>query len=365
MIRLAWVNAVYVILLNVATQSVRALLRSRRIVWVAAGVSLTLFAVVLALGITFEGEPWVENRPFTTNLVSGFCAALFGLPFALLVVQYISRVQAEHLQRKSAEKLARWAAEQLVDSVRRLAEFTHNAALAPAVHAMEASGRAMEEWRLRWQSDLAPVISSATAAYTGAPGVGPDRATLIAASRTQLAEMAREARVVVGSARTRGHSLRVMIGDDDRRRYHAAEVGAAWAFTDEHVRPRLVEVEAEWIERELYGYLRTSMYPSVSSGAQLDSVVSMLDDAMRTLEQIAREPESVISSTTHNRLYMPLFLPSHFDQIGRAIAEIEAIQQLEVHAVQGADQLRNLAGPKARPHTRSPRPRRPAAAARR
>lgn len=53
--------------------------------------------IVCDLALGWDKHLW-SDRPFLTNIASGLTAALFGLPFGLVVIAYLARLQEERLQ---------------------------------------------------------------------------------------------------------------------------------------------------------------------------------------------------------------------------------------------------------------------------
>jgi hypothetical protein len=217
----------------VVRHSLGAILRWPSLGWLVAAVSLSLGAVVLVLGLTFEGQPWVQDRPFLTNVVSGLCGALFGIPFALFVVQRIARTQAEQVQRKAAHKIARWAADQLVDAVRRLAAFTDSTDLLPAISHIGVVARRIEEIREVWRGRFSEAISQAAMVYGHMDHPGPD----LVALQPDLDKAAAEARSLLAALDTVSAELHRLIGDNATRRYLASEVAASWGRRPSTARP--------------------------------------------------------------------------------------------------------------------------------
>jgi hypothetical protein len=68
--------------------------------------------IVCDLALGWEKHLWA-NRPFLTNIASGLTAALFGLPFGLVVIAYLARLQEERLQDRQQARSARRAAAQM------------------------------------------------------------------------------------------------------------------------------------------------------------------------------------------------------------------------------------------------------------
>jgi hypothetical protein len=68
--------------------------------------------IVCDLALGWEKHLW-PDRPFLTNIASGLTAALFGLPFGLVVIAYLARLQEERLQDRQQARSARRAVAQM------------------------------------------------------------------------------------------------------------------------------------------------------------------------------------------------------------------------------------------------------------
>jgi hypothetical protein len=68
--------------------------------------------IVCDLALGWEKHLW-PSRPFLTNIASGLTAALFGLPFGLVVIAYLARLQEDRLQDRQQARSARRAAAQM------------------------------------------------------------------------------------------------------------------------------------------------------------------------------------------------------------------------------------------------------------
>jgi len=75
--------------------------------WLAGSV-----VIVCDLTLGWEKHLW-PGRPFLTNIASGLTAALFGLPFGLVVIAYLGRLQEERLQDRQQARSAGRAAAQM------------------------------------------------------------------------------------------------------------------------------------------------------------------------------------------------------------------------------------------------------------
>jgi hypothetical protein len=71
-----------------------------------------LAVIVCDLALGWEKHLW-PDRPFLTNIASGLTAALFGLPFGLVVIAYLARLQEERLQDRQQARSARRAVAQM------------------------------------------------------------------------------------------------------------------------------------------------------------------------------------------------------------------------------------------------------------
>jgi hypothetical protein len=93
-------------------------------VWTETGPALRTALVVLptAGGVLFLLSLWGDvvgfwtDKPFLTNVSSSVISALFGIPFALVILQRLSIDQASRLERLAVRRLAARAAEELAAS---------------------------------------------------------------------------------------------------------------------------------------------------------------------------------------------------------------------------------------------------------
>ena len=77
-------------------------------------------AVVTAVGVAGDLTGWWMRLPFLTNVASSLAGALFGVPFALLVLQRVAATERERYSQREAQRFARVAAAAVAAEVQRL-----------------------------------------------------------------------------------------------------------------------------------------------------------------------------------------------------------------------------------------------------
>lgn len=58
--------------------------------------------IIMAIGLEGDGDGWWNNHPFLGNLATSAVGACFGIPFALLILQYIIEHQSQITERRKA-----------------------------------------------------------------------------------------------------------------------------------------------------------------------------------------------------------------------------------------------------------------------
>src|SRR5689334_4938235 len=99
--------------------------------WRESDVRIRLIILILAsggvagvaIGIILDIRGIWSKLPFTTNLVSGVTGACFGVIFALVILQSVTRKQAEAQSRRQAEPLYRRGLADLEAAARGLFSF--------------------------------------------------------------------------------------------------------------------------------------------------------------------------------------------------------------------------------------------------
>jgi hypothetical protein len=311
--------------------------RRNRGVIIFSGFSVTLGLILLALGLLFEPEPWVQSRPFLVNLVSGLTGALFGIPFALLVIQRISFAQAQAAQEASARRIAKSGAEQLVRTTRRLAAFTDNPDLASAVSEFGDLASRIADYATRTRARFDSAINAAARAYGG--GIPPDLDLI----RPELTETAAEAGRLLSEIDRFTTRLTSLIGSDVERNHLAAEASASWRFIDDHVKPRLIEVGADWIDRDLFAFLRTNLYNAGPQPTALSNARNFFDSyrTRRTLTEMFESPDTIVNPSSSNVLFATLVPFYYIQLVEDCHAELDKFRQIDEKAGVAAAQLSN------------------------
>ncbi|WP_093085366.1 hypothetical protein [Pseudonocardia oroxyli] len=300
-----------------------------------SGISIALGAASLAAGMLVEDQGWVQDRPLLAIVFSGLTGALFGTPVVLLAVERISFVQAQKAQRVAAGTLAGTAADRLADAIRRLVAFTDSPALVPAINRLGETARRVEAQRELWRSKF-----KARAEPSSCPGrVSPDLEPRLWAD---LAEAAADARTLIDEIDAAGEALSSVIGDDEQRRRLASQASAAWRFIDDKVKPRLLEIDAPWLDQALSGYLQTVFHKSAPRGAQISRLSKALERGRDRLVAVAVRPQRLLGSGSHSFTEADLVGWIDLD-IGAALTELEDLRRLEERVTLALHQLRRAA----------------------
>ncbi|MGV9364252.1 hypothetical protein [Amycolatopsis sp. NPDC003731] len=61
--------------------------------------------ILLAIGIAGDANDWFSSLPFLTNILSGITSACFGIPLALVFLQWLTSLQSEELRKRSIMRL--------------------------------------------------------------------------------------------------------------------------------------------------------------------------------------------------------------------------------------------------------------------
>jgi len=316
------------------TQRARLRLPGSGLQWFCLA-SFTLGAACLAFGLIIEGEPWVADHPFGVNVASGVTTALFGIPFAILIVQRLIQSNERKARRAAVQGAAEWAADQLVATTRRLVAFTDDPALVATINDLGTLARSIEACRQEWASRYEQPFREAVLIYGRTHGdLVPDEELSAALDRG-----ASEARKLIAELdATRGH-LRELIGDDFIRRQHLLAVAAARSFVDEQVKPRLIGADTPETAGELFSFLMNGL-GDLRDGAAISRLTTAFDGARRELQAVVDTPARLVSATGH-AWHAPFYYDHELDQVSEARAEVAAIRQLETQAAEGARRLRS------------------------
>jgi hypothetical protein len=61
--------------------------------------------ILLTIGIMGDINDWFSSLPFLTNIISGITSACFGIPLALVFLQWLTSLQGEELRKRSIMRL--------------------------------------------------------------------------------------------------------------------------------------------------------------------------------------------------------------------------------------------------------------------
>lgn len=194
----------------------RMTLRLRRLFWnevdpVVRGVVIGL----LGTGLTMSTVGWVldltgkwSDLPFTVNMVSSAAAACFGLPIALVLLQYLLRQQEEHSGRIRLRRLAQSEAKKLSDFARRQVE---------------------DLGKVRNFREEVDVLLRR--AHTSSPRRDEE-----------------EGFDFKGPLLRAFGELQEVVPDAAARTANAAQLASAWRYLDEQLRPMASDVGLQWLE---------------------------------------------------------------------------------------------------------------------
>ena len=175
-----------------------------------------------AAGLWGDAAGWWDERGFLANLASSAAGGLFGVPFALVVIQYITARQADERERREVRHQASALARDLAADARQLVR-------------VEAYPQAV--------------------------------ATLRAALHDARAALQRDAEA---DAIGRAYGLwQEMVSSRTTTEVLLDRIGANWRTLKEDTRPRLQRIGAEWLDRELVELLDETLTPGLSAGMDL------------------------------------------------------------------------------------------------
>jgi hypothetical protein len=180
-----------------------------------------------AAGLWGDATGWWDNKSFLANLASSTAGALFGVPFALVVIQYITARQADERERRDVTHQGAQLARELATDARQLVRVeTHPQAVATLRAALRDARGAVERLAAGLDADPQPV-SRAYALWNET-----------VSSRT---------------------TTEVLL---DR-------ISVNWRSLKEDTRPRLQRIGVAWLDRELVELLDETLAAGTSAGADL------------------------------------------------------------------------------------------------
>jgi len=191
---------------------------------------LTLWSaglIAAAFGAWGDVAGWWQDKNFLANLASSAAGALFGVPFALVVIQYITARQADERERRDVTHQAAQLARELVADAKQLVRAeAHPQAVVDLRAALRRARGVLEQYASGIDSDPEAVLQ----AYA------------------LWQEMV--------SSRTTTELLL------DR-------IATNWRSLKEDTRPRLLRVGAVWLDRDLVELLDETLTAGLSAGVDL------------------------------------------------------------------------------------------------
>ncbi|MFM9697897.1 hypothetical protein [Streptomyces europaeiscabiei] len=193
----------------------------------ATYICLPFGVTMAAFGVYGDTVGWWNDFGFLTNLLSSMTSVLFGIPTALVVLGWLSTHQAETQARLSVRRRSRKGAARVRDALYlRVAEGVQSnlpSALQRASDANDQARMALQRYSQRSDSEAYAVLREAVAARD------------IALTELFPAEPAyREAEWF-------------------------NEIILSWRSLDEDVRPRLEELDLQWLSNRQYSDMRKAI----------------------------------------------------------------------------------------------------------
>jgi len=206
-------------------------------------------AVFAVSGVIADVLGWWGSLAFLTNLFSGITGAMFGIPFALIILRRLASWQAEELQKRNVERLKTAAARELSTSVSALLQPDRNPSVPTEIcGALDAADGAVK-------GAIAGARQILSAHFATGPRNSPPDI-----ESSEVEELLR----LIGEARTTlSHSLATLCkvlpsGTDVSETI--ADMSAKWRFLDEYVRPRVYELGGTWLDQPTFAYLQAALY---------------------------------------------------------------------------------------------------------
>lgn len=207
-------------------------------------------AVFAVSGVIADVLGWWGSLAFLTNLFSGITGAMFGIPFALIILRRLASRQAEELQKRNVERLKTAAARELSTSVSALLQPDRNPSVSTEIcGALDAADGAVE-------GAIAGARQILSTHFATGPMISPPPDI----ESSEVEEFLR----LIGEARTTlSHSLATLCkvlpsGTDVSETI--ADMSAKWRFLDEYVKPRVYELGGTWLDRPTFAHLQAALY---------------------------------------------------------------------------------------------------------
>ncbi|HZM84796.1 MAG TPA: hypothetical protein VFC19_54435 [Candidatus Limnocylindrales bacterium] len=187
----------------------------------------TTGVLAVALGVWGDATGWWDDKGFLANLASSLAGALFGVPFALVVIQHITARQADERERRDVTHKAAQLARELAADARELVR-------------VEAYPQAIANLRMALRRAVGALEQLASGQDTD-----PD---------------------AVNQAYVLWHE---MVNTRTTTELLLDRIWTNWRSLKEDTRPRLLRIGVPWIDRELEELLDEALAATRSAGADL------------------------------------------------------------------------------------------------
>jgi hypothetical protein len=240
--------------------------------------------MLMISGLIADVNGWWGSLVFLPNLFSGITGALFGIPFALIILQRLSYRQAEDLQRRNVVRLRQAAAKELHSSalvLLRCHGFTCiSVPLGDAIEVAFAAVTAVDEFPRPHEAK----------AFPGGFDVDGFMRCLGNARSELIKSITVLHRLLSSRAEVRNLIVDMM---------------AKWRFLDEYVKPRIYEAGGEWLDSQTFAHLHAALYRGDFSLDALLHLREMLDDFLTTLDKIHNESRVITYDTLASGMSLP------------------------------------------------------------
>jgi hypothetical protein len=218
-----------------------------------------------ASGIVADIKGWWESLPFFSNLFAGITSALFGIPFALLIIQRLSYRQAEDLQRRNVTRLKFAAANDLHSRTLTLLQSDGVTSICtPLDDAIEQSFTAVKA------VDTFPRPHEAALFNAEFDVTGFTRC--VEHSRSDLAKSV--------------DILHELLPPNAEVADLVVDLGAKWRFLDEYVKPQIYETVGDWLHPQTFAQLHAALYEGGLDLSSLLELRGLLSSFLNTLNDI-------------------------------------------------------------------------------
>ncbi len=186
-------------------------------------------ALLMSLGLMADARGFWKDASFSPSFLSSLTSACFGIPIALLFLQYLLRYQEDYMERLRTSRLAKATAAELKVLVRSY------------VVNPDALVKASEE-----------AISQGLVLHyllEKVPKLRPLTRLIPSASSTAADEIRDGLQNVVDALAAAGNHLEEGIGAIETREVDVLEetIEATWKYLDEHIRLRASETGLPWL----------------------------------------------------------------------------------------------------------------------